>query len=81
MSWVMTLPEWMEMALEHLEKGNFTIEELLAHTWNNALESSAWAIHDADPRTYPGREHTVESGPEVNEAFRVAEEAVISADF
>lgn len=77
MSWVTTFDEWMETAKEHLEHG-VPVDEVLRYTWNTALGSGSWAIHDANPTTYPGREHTLEPNDSTKAAFVLAREAVES---
>ena len=77
MSWVMLYEEWEETAKEHLAAGR-SIEEVLALTWNSALSSAEWAIHDADPKTYPGREPTIKGSEDLQAGLKLAQSAVMS---
>lgn len=77
MSWVVSFEEWLEGLHKDYRECKDPVKSLRA-AWDSALESAAWAIHDADPRTYPERERIMEPNESTDKAFAVAEAAVRS---
>lgn len=79
MSWVMSYDEWKETLDEHMKNGE-PVEKLLEWTWNSALESGYWAIHDARPTaSSPTTSRGVlPDNDDTRTSFDTAEEAVKS---